>query len=51
MIIKLKLLIYLVQLKEILMILKMIFLLFIIREKVLLLVLKMNNYINLKLNV
>ena len=51
MIIKLKLLIYQDQLKEILMILKMIFLLFIIKEKVLLLVLKMNNYINLKLNV
>jgi len=51
MIIKLKLLIYQVQLKEIIMILKMIFLLFIIKEKVLLLVLKMNNYINLKLNV
>jgi hypothetical protein len=51
MIIKLKLLIYQAQLKEILMILKMIFLLFIIKEKVLLLVLKMNNYINLKLNV
>ena len=51
MIIKLKLLIYQAQLKEILMILKMIFLLFIIKEKVQLLVLKMNNYINLKLNV